>query len=251
MISFKQFLLERSYKLSFQEAEEVDKIVNRYLKFFNPSILKKLIIFKAKPEDYYKNKINEQGNFFLGSIQYYDDYEKREKKIPIEVSFIRNEKDRGRYEAKTLKDGTLINEVIYLYYYKLKFYYDDIEDVLVHELYHAKQPYKTPGKEYRKSKRGYYTDPVEVHTYTSLIIDAIEDAYANNTPEENQKFLKYLKIFAREGRVPKDLEAPKFLEQKNEFIKTLYANRNNPKYKKEYQRFINKILWIVDKLEQE
>jgi hypothetical protein len=250
MLSFKHFVLERTYKFSPVEADEVEKIVDRYLEYFNPAVLKKLIILKAKPEDYYKNKINEKGNFFLGSIDYYDDSEKKNKTIGVEVSFNRNGKDRGRYECILHGDGTLEDEVIYLYYYKNKFDYEQIKDTLTHELYHAKQPHKRPGVEYRKSKRGYYTDPIEVHNYTTNILDAIVSHYNNNSEDENKELLAYLKAFARKGKLTADSNIPEYLKLKNDFIKTLYANRNHPKYKKEYQRFINKILWVIDKLEK-
>jgi hypothetical protein len=249
MSSFKQFVLERTYRFTSSENNEVEKIVDRYLEYFNPAVLKKLIILKAKPEDFYKKKLNERGNFFLGSVDYYDDSEKKNKVIPVEVSFKRSAKDRGRYDGILHKNGTLSDEIIYLFYYKIKLDREHIKDIVTHELYHAKQPYKIPGQEYGKSKRGYYTDPIEVHNYTTNIIDAIQDQYHKNSDEENERLIEYLKIFAREGRIPKDLDTPKFMQYKRDFIKTLYANRNNPKYKKEYQRFINKILWIINELE--
>jgi hypothetical protein len=235
MLTFKDFLVERVYRLSPTERSGVQSVVDRYLKLFNKDILKKFIILKIKPEDYYKKYLNEEGVLNIGYISFFDDSAKTQRELPVHVSFDKGSKDRGLYEYDEDEDGNITHERIILYYYKLRFIKNDIEDALVHELFHAKQPYKLPGKKYGNSLSEYYLDPVEIHNYTSNIVKLIEDEYNEGNIKD---LLTSLKTFIQN---PRPVTIPKFLRGKEEFITILIDNKDNPKYKEEYKRFFKKL----------
>jgi hypothetical protein len=260
MISFKQFFLEklseRVYNLSSDEQEEVNKLIDRYEQKFSKQALRKLILLKKKPEEFYKKELNKkgvvnEGMFPLGLISYYDDKDKVDKEIPVYVSFDRNSKDRGLYQRDENEDGQAYWESIILYYYKIPFTRELLEDILVHELIHAKQHYKYPNKKYEKGGKYYWLDPLEVAAYTSNIIKALEDYLQKSTPEEKQKTIELLKNFITSGTVDFGKETPWFFNDKKEFLSALYDNRNNPKepkFRREFQRFYKKIFSIYQDL---
>jgi hypothetical protein len=260
MISFKQFFLEklseRVYNLSSEEQQEVTKMVDRYEQKFGKQIFRKLSLLKKKPEDFYKKELNKKGKtnedmFPLGLIAYYDDKDKEKKEIPVYVSFQKDSKDRGLYQRDEDEDGKAYWEAIILYYYKISFTREILEDILVHELIHAKQHYKYPGKNYTKGGKYYWLEPIEVAAYTSNIIKALDDYLQKSTTEEKQKTIELLKKFITKGIVDFGKDTPWFLNDKREFLLSLYNNRNDskePRYRREFKRFYKKIFSIYQDL---
>ena len=260
MISFKQFFLEklseRVYNLSSEEQQEVKKMTDRYEQKFDKQLFKRLVVMKKKPEDFYKKELNKKGTVNagmlpLGLIAYHDDKDKEDKEIPVYVSFERDSKDRALYQRDEDEDGKAYWEAIILYFYKMSFDRNIIEDVLVHELVHAKQHHKYPGKKYTKGGKYYWLEPVEVAAYTSNIIKALDDFLQKSTPEEKQKTIELLKNFITRGIVDFGKDTPWFLNDKKEFLHALYDNRNNvkePRYRREFKRFYKKIFSIYQDL---
>ena len=253
MLKFKEFFLERVYQLSNVEQESVIDVVDRYMDMFDPkktgmSVFK---IMSVGPEKVYAKHINEKGFVNIGIVSFHDDRSNEDKQIPVYVSFDKNSEDKGTYVYNTDKEGNKVDEYILLYYYKLKYNLDVVEDILVHELFHAKQPYKSVGKHYQRSKIDYYTDPVEVHAYVSNIVKAIENEYLERDSEGQSAILKFLEAFVREGKLP-NLPESSLIKNigKDEFVDYLYNNRDNPKFKTEYRRFINKLNWLLQNLKQ-
>ena len=249
MFNFTEFLQERIYRLEPNEQDQVDAIVDYYTKLFNKDTLKKLLITGTKPKDHYRKLINKQGLLPIGHINFFDNNTEKYRKIPVFVSFERESKERGLYELDTADSGDITKEHIILFYYKLSLTRKFIEDALVHELFHAKQPYKTPREGYRKNKTNYYLDPTEIHNFTSNIIKMIEDQYKNGTVEENNNLLTFLDQFARRGKsISSNFDVPDFLKGRQEFLRALVNNKNNPKFKDEYKRFFKKIYYIYTQL---
>ena len=250
MLSFKQFVLERVYRLSGIEQQSINKIVDFYMDLFDPKRLKMPIakIISLGPEKVYKKYINDKGFITIGILEFHDDEDDVDKKIPVYVGFDKKSADKGTY----IYDADTNEEYIVLHYYKLKYDRDFIKDALVHEVNHAKQPYKNVGKHYERSKLDYYTDPVEVHNYVTNIIQIIEDQYvAAQTPGQRKEILNDLEEFIRNGNVPDNHLGDLFKKiGKHEFIEYLYNNKDNPKVKKEYHRFINKLTWLLNSLRE-
>jgi len=255
MITFKQYFEEtnRVYNLTGDEELEVHKIIDKYFKTFSPDSITKYHIISQTPEKYFQNKIDSQKRLFLGNISYIDNQDNKVRKCPVYVSFKRNTRRRGEYHHDVTRNGEIVN-YINLFYFRLKLKKYDVEDVLVHELFHAKQPYKIPRKGYNPHiKRRYYYDPVEVHNITSTIIRYIENEFRKGDPNKNRDLVLFLKVFAQSGNMlPEPIPVPEFLRDKEDFIKTLYRNRNNPKeprYRKEYKRFYSKIYSLYNDLQ--
>jgi len=248
MLSFKQFVLERVYRLSGVEQQSVNKIVDFYMNLFDPKRLKMPIakIISLGPEKVYKKYINDKGLITIGIVEFHDDEDNVDKKIPVYVGFDKKSKDKGTY----IYNGPTNEEYIILHYYKLKYDRDVIKDALIHEVNHAKQPYKDVGKHYGRSTLDYYMDPVEVHNYVTNIIQVIEDQYAAaETLEERKEILKELEEFIRNGNIPDNYLGDLIKKVgKHEFIEYLYDNKDNPRVKKEYHRFINKLNWLYSNL---
>jgi len=246
MLSFKEFLIERVYRLSNAEQANADNIVDSYMRIFDPKALKMPIakILSLGPEKVYKKYINEKGFITIGFVKFYDDASKTNKEIPVYVSFDKKSTDKGMFVRD--EDG---HEYIILHYYKLKYNRNVIEDAFVHELNHAKQPYKYVGKNYSRSKLDYYTDPVEVHNYVSNIISAIEKEYVKADPNERKNIINFIEDFARHGTLPEN-ELSNIIKRigKDEFVNYLYDNKDDPKIGKEYKRFINKLHWLYTNL---
>ncbi len=260
MTSFKQFFLEklseRVYNLSSEEQQEVSKMVDRYEQKFNKQILRKLFLLKKTPETLYKKEINKKGTVNagmlpLGLMSYYDDKDKENKEIPVYVNFDRRSKDRGLYQRDEDEDGKAYWEAIILYYYKIPFNREILEDILVHELIHAKQHHKYPSKQYGKGGKYYWLEPLEVAAYTSNIIKGLDDYLQKATPEQKQKTIELLKNFITKGIVDFGGDTPWFLNDKKEFLRALYDNRNNlkePRYRREFKRFYKKVFSVYQDL---
>jgi len=253
-ISFKEFIIERVYQLSDIEYNTVSDVVDSYMSIFDPKRLKMPIakIISLGPERVYKKYINDKGFITVGFVEFHDDRTNTDKKIPVFVGFDKKSKDKGTYIYETDEEGNKKEEYILLHYYKLKYDADVIMDALIHELYHAKQPYKTVGKHYERSKLDYYTDPVEVHNYVTNIINAIESEYLKANEQTKANLLHFLEVFTREGKLP-DLPESNIIKKigKDEFVNYLYDHRNEPRVKKEHRRLINKLLWLHNSLKNQ
>jgi hypothetical protein len=253
MKSFKDYLTERVYQLSNIEQKSIDKTVDAYMRIFDPKALKMPYVkfISLGPERVFKNNLNERGYITIGLVEFYDQRAEEDRTIPVYVSFDKESKDKGTYIYETDEDGKRVDEYILLHFYKLKYNRDVIEDALVHELNHAKQPYKSPGKYYSKSKLDYYTDPVEVHNYVSNIIKAIENEYIKANAEKQKAILSFVEVFARTGKLP-DVPESEIIKRigKDEFVNFLYDNKDVPKLKKEHQRLINKLMWLYTNLRE-
>jgi hypothetical protein len=232
-------LNERVYQLSNIEQQTISQVVKTYMETFRTNA--KVVSLGA--ENVYKQYINKP----IGFVEFFDNKSQIDKKIPVYVSFEKNPDDKGKYIYKEDKNGKVLEEHIILYYYKMKHDADFVEDALVHELFHAKQPYKTPGEHYRRSKIDYYTDPVEVHAYVSNIIKAIENEYLKS--EDPSNILKFLEAFAREGKLP-NLPESSIIKKigKDEFVNYLYDNRDQPKVAKEHKKLVSKLHWLYNHL---
>jgi hypothetical protein len=189
----------------------------------------------------------------LGVIMFTEFNDSKEQHLPVYISFEKNSKDRGEVYADTERDEKgnitkVIPEGIILYYYKIKFDKNDLKDILQHEIFHLKQIHKIPKKGYGQTPEKYWLDPIEVHNYVSNIINSIEDNFKVGTTEDKKNLLIFLLSFMKEGKIPETGTVPKYFKDKEEFINTLFKNKDNTKYKKEYQRFIGKIHWIYEQL---
>ena len=246
-------LKERVYQLSNVEQDSVMDVVDRYMDIFDPKRLQMPVakIISLGPEKVYAKFINEKGFINIGFVKFRDDRSNTDKEIPVYVGFDKKSNDKGTYIYNTDKEGNKKDEYILLHYYKLKYDTDFIEDAIVHELFHAKQPYKSVGKHYGRSKYDYYSDPVEVHSYVSNIIKVIENEYLERDAKGQADLLKFLEAFIRQGHLP-DLPESSIIKKvgKDEFVDFLYDYREDPKIKKEYQRFINKLNWLLQNLKQ-
>jgi hypothetical protein len=251
MYTFKQFLTERVYQLSNTEQDAVTKIVDNYMRFFDPSRLKMspTKILSIGPEKVYKEYLNEKGFITMGLIEFHDDRSDTDKTIPVYVGFNKTATDKGTYIYETDKDGNKVDEYILLHYYKIKYNRDFVEDALVHEVNHAKQPYKSIGKNYGRSKLDYYTDPVEVHNYVSNIIKVIENEYLKADKQKRKELLKQLEEFARAGKLSNN-ELGKIISYvgKDEFVNYLFDNREEKHIRREHQKLVNKLHWLYSQL---
>jgi hypothetical protein len=76
------------------------------------------------------------------------------------------------------------------------------------------------------------------------------DEYLQDYPEDKPAMILYLKSFMERGMTSPDENTPWFLKDKFDFLKHLYDNRNNPKFKREFQRFYKKIYSIFEDLKK-
>jgi hypothetical protein len=255
-MSFEQhFLQERIYRLQPIEDLQVKDLVKRYLDLFNVNIRKRFLILKTPPEIFYKKKLDNNNELPLGVLFYKEFNNNEEKNIPIRISFDRKTTDRGQLRAEVERDENnkitkVIPEDIVLYYYKNKFDAKYLEDIIVHELNHAKQIYKTPKENYTDTEETYWLDPVEEHNYTSNIIKEIEDHFQESDDNEKQNTLEFVKNLLT-GNEKYIYNAPPYIKNRDTFLSVLYRNRNNPKYKNSFQRFYKKIYWLYGLLKKQ
>ena len=236
-------LEEKFLKFSNTEEQDTQKIINRYEELF---IKPKWDIKKLgkTTEEYYKKQLDADGFLPLGKIRYFDDRTKSNKEIDVLVSFEKNTKDKGSFNANLDYDTYEITyEEIILYYYKIRLSVESVDDILTHELNHAKQGQKIPSKKYDRGGLDYWLDPIEVHNYTSNIVRIMDREL--NLPDadeyyEKERILNFLKSF-NEGKIPSEI--PKMLKSKEEFIQAILDARNIPKYKKQFEKFFKKMQW--------
>ena len=236
-------LEEKFLKFSNTEEQDTQKLINKYKELF---IKPKWSIKKLgkTTEEYYKNKLDVNGYLLLGKIRYFDDRTKSNREIEVLVSFKKGSKERGTFDI-TFDSNTneITYEVIILYYYKIGLSVESIDDILTHELNHAKQGQKIPNRKYGRGGLDYWLDPIEVHNYTSNIIRIMDREL--NLPDadeyyEKERILKFLKSF-NEGKIPSEI--PKMLKSKEEFIQSIFDAKNIPKYKKQFEKFFKKMQW--------
>jgi len=255
-MNFEQhFLQERIYRLQPVESAQVKDLVKRYLDLFDVNIRRRFLILKTSPEVYYKKKLDTNNELLLGYIIYKEFNSEEEKNLPIFISFKKDTSYRGELRANTEKDNNgkiikVIPEDIVLYYYKNKLDAKYLEDAIVHELNHAKQIYKTPKENYLNTPENYWLDPVEEHNYTSNIIKEIEDHFQESNNQEKLNTLNFVKTLLTVSELTPS-STPSYLKNRNTFLNVLYNNKDNPKYKKSFQRFYKKIYWLYDLLKKQ
>ena len=259
MQNFVNFLFEKVYKITKDENEQIEKLVKKYEKLFFKDLKTRARILIKTPQEFFKDKLNPQdpNNFFLGSIKYEDLKDNKIKKTKVFVNFeIDNTTNGEYYDAH--------NEII-LYFHSLGSNKRKIKDTLTHELLHAKQQYKTIGSSYKKSirnrvlpygsitmrsNRGYFFDPLEMPVYTTLIVRDIISNYKSGDRQERKIFKNYIRDFIKRGAKLdiNDSLAPAFLLDKANFLKFIYKNKNNVKYRKNYNDFLKKLFWAYTKM---
>lgn len=255
-MSFEQhFLQERIYRLQPVEDLQVKKLVERYLELFNVNVRKRFLILKTPPEIFYKKKLNHNNEMLLGVLIYKEFNSEDKKDIPVYINFDKTATDRGQLRAEVEKDekGKITKVIpvdIVLYYYKNKFDAKYLEDIIVHELNHAKQIYKTPKVNYTDTEETYWLDPIEEHNYTSNIIKEIEDHFQESDDNEKQNTLNFIKNLLT-GNEMYIYNTPPYIKNRDTFLRVLYQNRNNPKYKGSFQRFYKKIYWLYGLLKKQ
>ena len=236
-------LEEKFLKISNIEEQDAQVIIKKYYDLF---IKRKWDIRKLgkTTEEYYKNKLDVEGYLPLGKMRYYDQRTKSNRIVEVLVSFEKNSKQRGSYDITYDPNTDQINyDEIILYYYKIGLSIEAVDDILIHELGHAKQGQKIPSKKYTRGGLDYWLDPIEVHNYTSNVIRIIDREL--NRPDadkyqEKGEILNFLKNF-NEGKLPSEI--PYMLNSKKEFLEAIFSAKNNPKYRKEYLKFFKKMQW--------
>ena len=259
MQSFVNFIFEKVYKVTKEENEQIEKLVKKYEKLFFKDLKTRAKILIKTPQIFFKDKLNSQdpNNLFLGSIKYEDLKDNIIKKTNVFVNFETEYTTHGEYYDKD-------NEII-LYFHPLGSNKRKVKDTLIHELLHAKQQYKTISKNYKtstrsrtlpdgsitmRSNRGYYFDPLEMPVYTTLIVRDIISNYKSEDKVERKKLKKYIRDFIKRGAKldVNDSDAPAFLIDKRDFLKFVYKNKNNVKYRKNYNDFLKKLYWAYTKM---
>jgi len=241
MINFKEYLkedIDPVYFLSDFERQQVDIVLKRYLKVFDPDILN-----NKAPEEFYKKQLLGlqyapiNGTYNLGYLKY-DGGD-----VSVVVNFDKNFLAKASYEEQ--------QNVIEIFYY----HFDNLLDsqkrtAIVHELFHAKQEDKSLSPEYRKSlhrrslgngrvtvrsKRGYYFSKNEFTIHVSTILFEIDRQYRYITDNINktnsigwkkvkERFFSGLLRFIEHGNIK---ELPPYLNDEQDFVKTIFRNRNN------------------------
>jgi len=260
ILTFKEFFLEKKvYDLDPEEESQINTIVRRYLHFFPSEGKKKYEIIQKTPQIFYKDRLDHNQRFVLGDIDYTDLLTNEKKYVVVMVDFTKGHNKFASYNP--------FLDYITLYYYNSVSNKSFLKDKIAHEVYHAKQQQKKHGEKYTRSigkrtrkdgsttirsKRGYYLDPREFPVYSTLIVKDIEETYKKGNKSEKEKLLLFLSLFLKHGKsVLSDMDIPAFLKDKQDFINTLYRNKDNPSYSNLYKKFANKVYWVYDKLKEE
>jgi len=259
MQNFVNFIFEKVYKITKDENDQIEKLIKKYEKLFFKDLKTRARILIKTPQEFFKDKLNPQdpNNLFLGAINYLDLEDDKIKKTNVFVNFEVDTTSNGEYYDKH-------NEII-LYFHSLGSNKRKIKDTLTHELLHAKQQYKAIGKKYKssikdrklpdgsitmRSNRGYFFDPLEMPVYTTLIVRDIISNYKSSDKQERKILKNYIRDFIKRGAkldINDDL-APAFLIDKRQFLKFVYKNKNNIKYRKNYNDFLKKLYWAYTKM---
>lgn len=258
MFSFKDFISEDIHPVYFLtefENEQVENVLETYHYLLDQSVLQ-----GVPPEKFYKKRLlsSEYGELEnmlnLGKLRYNTSEKGDIGDVSVVVSFSTDINAKAAYSEKY--------DVIEIFYY----YYDKLNEsqkrnAIKHELFHAKQEDKTITPEYRRaiskrtlpgggvsirSKRAYYFSPSEFTVHVSTIIAEIdrqnilfnrhiaqsEGAKRNFWEKQKQGFLNLLLQFIEGNLNIKNL--PSYLKDEEDFIKTIYRNKNNPEMVKYY-----------------
>lgn len=258
MLSFKDFInedIQPVYFLNDFENEQVDTILRKYHDYLDPGVLD-----GEDPEIFYKKRLlsSEYGELEntlnLGKLLYNTDEKGATNGVSVVVSFITDIVAKAAYSEKY--------DTIELFYY----YFDKINEnqkrnAIKHELFHAKQEDKSLTPEYRRSinrrtlpngnitirsKRGYFFSPNEFSVHVSTIVAEIDrqnklfNNYISQSTgvkkafweKQKQGFKKLLLQFIEGNLNIKSL--PSYLMDEEDFIKTVYRNKNNPDMVKYY-----------------
>jgi hypothetical protein len=261
MLPFRSFIVEKTYELSPQENKQVENILNEYQKFFSSEALG-----DYDPQEVYKKHI-QNDMLPIGTIKYLDKETNEEGTVSVYVSFEKFAADAS-YEQE--------DNIIVLYYR----HYNRLSTIMkrnkiVHELFHAKQHYKTltsgykraihkrtlpSGLETIRSERGYFFSPNEYPVQLASLTHEMDRQYMlilqnlkrglNRKFWENQKagFLKLLDQFIRAPKLVNDQDLPNYLKNEKRFIKALFRNKDDPKYSKYYKDFKTKLYFYHQKL---
>ncbi|NDB81860.1 MAG: hypothetical protein EB127_03805 [Alphaproteobacteria bacterium] len=252
MFSFKDFISEDIhpvYILTDFENEQVDNILDTYHYLLNPDVLD-----SVSPEKYYKKKLlsSEYGRLAntlnLGKLRYNTSEKGDVGNVSVVVNFTTDIVAKAAYSEKY---DTI--EIFYYYFDKLS--ENQKRSAIKHELFHAKQEDKTLTPEYRRSinkrtlpngnisirsKRGYYFSENEFTVHVSTIIaeidrqDKVFKKYIEQSEgtkktfweKQRQGFIKLLLQFIEGNLNIRSL--PSYLKDEEDFIKTVYRNKNNP-----------------------
>ena len=261
MLPFRSFIVEKAYELSSQENKQVESILNEYQKFFGREVLG-----DYDPREVYKKHIQDD-MLPIGSIKYIDKETNEEGTVSVYVSFENFAADAS-YEQSD-------NRIVLYYRHFTRLSTIMKRNKIVHELFHAKQHYKTLTPEYRRalhkrtlpngretirSERGYFFSPNEYPVQLASLTHEMDRQYMlilqnlkrglNRKFWENQKvgFLKLLDQFIRAPKLVNDQDLPNYLKNEKRFIKALFRNKDDPKYSKYYKDFKTKLYFYYQKL---
>jgi hypothetical protein len=261
MHPFKAFVVEKKvYELSPSENKQVEDAYQAYLNYFGPDVLG-----NHDPREVYKNAIKDN-RIYLHTIEYFDHSTKENNKVDVYVSFDRYAADAAYEESQ---------DVIEIYYYNYSHLSSLVQkNKIAHELFHAKQHYKTITPGYRKavyrrtgantairSERGYFFAPNEYPVQIASIIHEMDRQYrmilkkaksgSNIKFWDHQRkgFLRVLEQFIRGTKFEED-KLPNYLQNEKRFIQALFRNKNNPKYAKYYKDFKQKMYWYFQNLKK-
>jgi hypothetical protein len=265
-IPFKQFVTEKTYSVTQKERKQIDDIFDRYQLYFNEDKLQ-----GKSPEAVYRKKLQEDGTFFLGTIVYTDQVDRKEKKLHVEVSFGQKASAAAGYREST-------NSVILFYNYFSNLSSNEQRNTILHEVLHARQHYKKlrpqdirathqrtlpSGQVSIRSKQAYYTSPNEFPIQLASITEELQRQYSlilqhlkrgdNKKFWEKQRlgFLRLLDTFIRSSNLPKDFPLPSYLKYQEDFIRTLFRIKDKPEYKNQYRKFKLALQHYYQKLKQQ
>ncbi|CAB5226308.1 hypothetical protein UFOVP760_87 [uncultured Caudovirales phage] len=265
LVPFKKFVTEKTYNVTSKERKQIEDIFDRYQLYFNDDKLQ-----GKSPEAVYRKNLQEDGTFFLGTITYIDQVDRKEKKLHIEVSFGQKASAAAGYREST-------NSVILFYNYFSSLSPNEQRNTILHEVLHARQHYKKlrpqdirathqrtlpSGQVSIRSKQDYYTSPNEFPIQLASITEELQRQYSlilqhlkrgdNKKFWEKQRlgFLRLLDTFIRSSKLPKDFPLPSYLKYQEDFIRTLFRIKDKPEFRKQYRKFKLALQHYYQKLNQ-
>jgi|694.fasta_scaffold02170_9 hypothetical protein len=265
LVPFKKFVTEKTYSVTSKERKQIEDIFDRYQLYFNDDKLQ-----GKSPEAVYRKKLQGDGTFFLGTVTYIDQVDRKEKKLHVEVSFGQKASAAAGYREST-------NSVILFYNYFSNLSPNEQRNTILHEVLHARQHYKKlrpqdiratnqrtlpTGQVSIRSKQGYYTSPNEFPIQLASITEELQRQYSlilqhlkrgdNKKFWEKQRigFLRLLDTFIRSSNLPKDFPLPSYLKYQEDFIRTLFRIKEKPEFRKQYRKFKLALQHYYQKLNQ-
>ncbi len=256
MLNFHSFLLERVYKITRQEEDDINELVEKYKDTFFKNTATKFKIHDKTPQVIFKDELDKKGRYILGTLSLRNLETNRDRKVKVVVDFDKEALNRGEF-------SDFFKEIV-LFYYPLGYNEHRIADTITHEMLHAKQHYKKMSKEYTKaikirklptgektfrSNRAYFLDPLEYPVYTTLLAKQFLKLYRTSENLDRIKLKAFLEDFIKSGAKPVfDTRAPDLFLDKQDFLKFLYRNRKHKKYADVYKNFIKKLYWLLNEL---